>query len=454
MKIGLLVVASLLLVAGPAAAQDKCLSGSSTLQDQRDLATLRSGIDAACPCASFGGSPGADRSAYRRCARTVRDQALAGGTLRKQCRMPATRGYFDATCGTIGKVACGRVTPASRTKPVSCSVKPADRCHDAAKFSENVCAAQTHCSDVVDWTAGTCVDVRARTPFEAGVRTITYTKQSVVDPTQARPLDTVIWYPTNPGAGPISPQQAAVIDAPLAAGGPYPLVLFSHGLCGYPLQSTFLTALLAAQCFVVVAPPHPGNTLSEFPTCGTPTAQVNSFLERPSDIVFVLNQVLAASADPSSPLFGAIDPDRIAMSGHSFGGLTTYLVQSIEPRVKVAIPMAPATIAAQPLTVPSLTMFGAIDTVVSLPPIRALYASSAPPKFEVEIQHAGHYAFSGACFPSSDCNPPTTLTQDEAHGQVLRWVLPFLEVYLNDNQDFTPFFLAPRPGVTVASQLQ
>ena len=35
------------------------------------------------------------------------------------------------------------------------------------------------------------------------MRTITYTKQSVVNPAQARPLDTVIWYPTNPGAGPI-----------------------------------------------------------------------------------------------------------------------------------------------------------------------------------------------------------------------------------------------------------
>jgi dienelactone hydrolase len=456
MKIGTLAaaVASLLLYAHPAAALVKCLTGGPILDDQRDLAALRTAIDAACPCASFDGTPGANRPSYRRCARAVRDAAVANGELRLECRANATRGYSDTTCGAVGKVACGRVTPTSRSKPVSCSIKAPDRCADGAKYTENACASQTHCSDVVEWTAGTCVDVRERAPFEAGFRTITFTKQSVVNPAQARPLETTIWYPTNPGAGPIAAQQAAVLDAPLAAGGPYPLVLFSHGSCGFPLQSTFLTALLAAQGFIVVAPPHPGNTINEFPNCGTPTAQVNSFIERPKDISFVLDQMLAANADPLSPFFGAIDPSRIAMSGHSFGGLTTYLVAAADPRVKVAIPMAPATNAAQPFHIPSLTMFGQDDTVVSLPPIRALYEASAAPKIKVEIADTGHYAFSGLCFPSSDCNPPVTLTQDEAHGQVLRWVLPFLEVYLNGDPDFAAFFLAPRPGVSVASQLQ
>ncbi|HEY8514851.1 MAG TPA: hypothetical protein VIS07_04970 [Candidatus Binatia bacterium] len=445
---------SLAALDGAAAAPDKCLTGASVLDDQRQLASLRAAIDAACPCESFDGSRGKDRSAYRKCARGLLNAAIKSGELRKQCRTVATRGFSDATCGTVGKVACGRVTPSSKKKPISCSIKPADRCVSRARYVETVCSSHTHCSDVVDWTAGTCVDVRRAEPFQAGVRTITFTKNSVVNPSQPRPLETVIWYPTQPGAGPVNPGYNAVVDAPLdPSGGPYPLLLFSHGSCGIPTQSTFLTALLAAQGFVVVAPPHPGNTLLEFPNCGTPAAQIASAQERPQDVIFVLNQVLAANQDPASPLFGAIDPERIGMSGHSFGGLTTYLVENLEPRIKVAIPMAPA-VGAQTLDVPSLTMLGQLDSVVSNTAIRNAYARALPPKFLVEIEHAGHYAFSVACFPSSDCNPPTTLTQAEAHGHVLRWVRPFLELYLNGDQRFAPFFLVPEPGVVFASEVE
>src|SRR6185369_16743476 len=114
------------------------------------------------------------------------------------------------------------------------------------KYDQTACPDQTHCVDVVDWTAGTCSDVRARGPYEAGVRRITMTKQSVVHPEEERVLDTVVWYPTTAGAGPIDGATGAVVDAPIdASGGPYPVLLFSHGSCAYPLQSVFLLPLIA-----------------------------------------------------------------------------------------------------------------------------------------------------------------------------------------------------------------
>lgn len=447
-----LVTALVLAGAGAGEAADKCLSGASTLGDQRALRALRAAIDAACPCAEFTGEKGRNRAAYRRCARQVRDAAFATGGLRRACRAVATRGYHDTTCGAPGRVTCGRVRPAAKKRPITCRITTPDRCRDGARHQENACTAETHCSDVVEWTAGTCIDVRDRVPFETGVRTITFTKQSALDPTVQRDLETTIWYPTAPGSGPIDPATGGVIDAPLDSGAaPYPLLLFSHGSCGYPLQSTFLTALLAAQGFVVVAPPHPGNTIFEAPACGTFQAQAASFVERPQDVIFVLNRMLAANQDPSSPFFGAIDPERIGMSGHSFGGLTTHLVEEIEPRVKVAIPMAAATLGNTSLAIPSLSLLGQVDSVVNNAQIRATYQASTAPKYLVQIQHAGHYAFSNLCFPGSDCNPPVTLTQDEAHGHVLRWVLPFLELHLNGNQDFAPFFLVPEPGVVFSA---
>src|SRR4029077_3276345 len=128
-------------------------------------------------------------------------------------------------------------------------------------------------------------------------------------------------------------------------------------------------------------------TIYEFPTCGTANAQVASFIERPKDMIFVLDQILAAGQTSGSPFFGAVDGTRVAMTGHSFGGLTTFLVNAQEPRVKVAVAMAPATPANGKFTLPSLIMDGTIDSVVNRPAAEQAYADSSPPKMLVEIEH-------------------------------------------------------------------
>jgi hypothetical protein len=90
-------------------------------------------------------------------------------------------------------------------------------------------------------------------------------------------------------------------------------------------------------------------------------------------------------------------------------------------------------------------MIGTIDSVVNVPAAEQPYVVSSPPKMLVEIGHAGHYAFSNGCFPSPDCNPPTTLTQSEANSSVLRYVIPFLERYLGQRVDLIPL-LGPPTG--------
>jgi dienelactone hydrolase len=321
---------------------------------------------------------------------------------------------------------------------------------DRSGTSRQACTSADFCADVVEWTAGTCLDTRENGPYGAGFRDVRLVKPSAYDPSEERVLDAVVWYPTTPEAGPIEPRSGAVRDAVLdGSGGPYPVVMFSHGSCGYERQSLFLTPWLASWGFIVVAVPHPGNTISEFPTCGTPSAQAKSAVERPRDVVFALDWILAAGDDEGSPFFGAVDAQNIAMTGHSFGGLTTYLTTAIDDRFTVAVPMAPATGQRSTLTIPSLTMYGTIDSVVSRPGIFAAYERSSAPKRLVGIEDAGHYAFSDGCFPSADCDPPTTLTQEEAHERVKRQILPFLEVWLKGDRRWTPFLTTPPPpGVT------
>jgi dienelactone hydrolase len=443
MRVWVSLIAVVLITTTALAAQDKCLSGASALNDQRAIADLRAALDAECPCAAYTGGPGARRATCLRCARGVLREAVSQANLRPQCQPHFRTLYRGTTCGTT-KVLCGRFKPSART-PLSCQPRRATSCTDGATYTQQACGNESYCADVVDWTASTCVDVRTRAPFQAGVQVVPYTKTSVAHPPQSRVLNTVIWYPTAV-SGPLDPAYAAVRDAPLErSAGPYPLLMFSHGSCGLPTQSLFLMPLLASQGFIVAAPPHPGNTLAEFPTCGTSQAQLDSARERPADIMFVLDALLAANLDEASPFFGAIDAAKIGMSGHSFGGYTTYVTTARDARFKVAMAFAPFVLAGQTFSIPSLTMMADLDSYVNNAAIQTAYDWSATPKYLVALHNTGHFAWSDGCFPSPDCSQPLTLTQDEAHQAVQRWVLPFLKLHLVGDTSFAPF-LAPVSG--------
>jgi predicted dienelactone hydrolase len=441
-----ITLAALYLGTGPAAADgDVCLTGSSTLADQRALAALRADIDAACPCASFA-PPGGGRGAYRRCLRPLLDAALDSGAVRAECARTAKLDTRIATCGTT-KTACGRFDPTRADDGATCKLKPAARCTDKGDTWATPCPEQTHCSDVVGWTAGTCVDGRRPGRWRAGARTLTITTPSVVDGSP-RVLETVVWYPTDDD-GPVDSAIGAILDAAVSTdGAPHPLLVFSHGNCGFPAQSTFLTAQLATYGYVVVAPSHPQSLLAD--CLANTDSLVRSAQERQGEVDAAIDTMLAADATIGSPFAGTIDGGRIGCSGHSFGSWTTFRVAASDPRVKVAITMAGVPASPPALTVPLLAMTGLEDSIVSPEALANGYAAAGPPKALVEIEHAGHFAFSDNCIPGfPDCNPPL-LTQDEAHAVVLRWVVPFLERFLRGSPRFEPFLaVPPPPGVVV-----
>lgn len=468
-----LVLLTLALV--PASARAACREGDTALADERALASFRTSLEASCPCDDYDGSAGSSRRDYRACATGVLERAQADGTLADRCVAAAKDVVEGSVCGTRG-VACATVA-GTRPQHASCKITSAASCREVAgrprrlpSLAEtaaspptspfapggvvrNACTNEDFCADVVEWTAGTCFDTRADGPYDAGFRDVRLVKPSANDPSQERVLNAVVWYPTTPGAGPIDSDSRAVRDAPLdGSGGPYPVVMFSHGSCGFERQSLFLTPWLATHGFIVMAVPHPGNTLFEFPNCRTPDAQAKSAVERPRDMVFALDWILAAGNDAASPFFGAVDAAHVAMTGHSFGGLTTYLTTAIDDRFTVAVPMAPATGPRSALTIPSLTLYGEIDSVVSNPGVFAAYERSSAPKRLVGIEDAGHYAFSDGCFPAPECNPPVTLTQDEAHERVKRQILPFLKVYLAGDPAWAPFLTTPPPPGVIARE--
>ena len=121
--------------------------------------------------------------------------------------------------------------------------------------------------------------------------------------------------------------------------GPVPLVVFCHGALGSKDGGAPLATYWASHGYVVIQPTF-GDSLSlmsaeEKARYRSPAELVNSrrtlkhWDDRPRDVSFVLDSLdqLAAAIEP---LRGRIDPNRIAVAGHSFGAHTSMLLMGMK----------------------------------------------------------------------------------------------------------------------------
>ncbi len=286
-------------------------------------------------------------------------------------------------------------------------------------------------------------------PYGTGWRRLDLSKPSETDPQVTRRLLTSVWYPAAPGTFPSDTLPGGQPQAPFAeaAEGPRPLLLFSHGSCGFDRQSIFLVRRLATWGFVVAAPPHPGNTTSEFQTCMTPAVLADSFVNRPADMVFVLDKLLEENAKPDSFWYGRIDPARVGVLGHSFGGLTTLRVLARDPRFVAGLALAPVvrTIQDEVRTIvqPTMIQVGTLDGLLA--DARLGYDLLSAPRMLVEIERMTHSPFSDFCL---ECTP-TSLTVEQAHLFALRFAIPFLLETVAQDARFSAFLVPASvpPGV-------
>jgi predicted dienelactone hydrolase len=293
-------------------------------------------------------------------------------------------------------------------------------------------------------------------PYGVGVRAMTFTKRSVTHPNLQRSLNTSIWYPADPATASLDTHPGGVANAPFAPGlAKAPLVLFSHGACSLPTQYLSLTAFLPSYGFVVAAPPHPGDTRVD--PCRANI--VDAFVNRPADISFLIDSLLAQSDTPDSFFHDTIDPARIGVMGHSYGGLTTLRVSGSDSRVIAGLALAPGTLRVlghtvddeiARITIPIMIQEGDLDFVT--PFVRRArydYDLLRSPRYLVQIAGMGHTGFYDGCGLPENCSQPGLLTQDEAHPLILRYAVSFLLQYVAGDRRFETL-LAPAatpPGV-------
>jgi predicted dienelactone hydrolase len=279
-----------------------------------------------------------------------------------------------------------------------------------------------------------------------------------------RSFNLTVWYPAaNPEdleeevtyqEGLIVVEGEALRDADPAADAPFPLVVFSHGSGGTRFQSVFFAEHLASYGFVVVAGDHPLNTAYErvFDPEVYADNILTSFALRPLDALRVIAFTESLTAE-GGDLAGVIDMERIAVSGHSFGGYTALAVgggqidltqvetdcpsdvvavepfcrisESVpevaalrgldttpsgefpptsDPRVKAILLMAPALAATfspdsmNAINVPAMTIVGTADDLLGdAELIQQRIGSNS--NILVTLDHAGHYIFLDECSP-------------------------------------------------------
>jgi fermentation-respiration switch protein FrsA (DUF1100 family) len=210
-----------------------------------------------------------------------------------------------------------------------------------------------------------------------------------------RTLPAIVLYPAKGSPGPDQVKDGA----PVA--GRFPLVLFSHGVTGKGTDYVATLRLIASAGYVVVAPTYP---LSNRDAPGG--ASIADVPAQVKDVPFLLDKVLAENKGPGY-LHDLIDPDGIALAGHSLGAITSlgagYTSCCAAKRVKAvaewaglffsddskpeAAPTALAPIAAHR---PLLMIHGTADGTVPYTVTKGVYAAVGTPKVFISLPGEGH----------------------------------------------------------------
>ena len=268
------------------------------------------------------------------------------------------------------------------------------------------------------------------TPIEAGPYQVGVTTITINDASRNRPLTVDVWFPLTegvtgdahqytllPGVYYESPDAISADAASISADGPFPLVVYSHGSGGLRYIHSSYTEAIASYGYVVVAPDHTGNTAVD--RLGNAETEFDvTALNRPNDVKAVIDAMLDPARPEAAGFVASVDPERIAVTGHSFGGFTTYAMVSgytnslgtfaADPRVDAIIPLAPATgdgtrlltdADLAKITVPALVMVGTNDQTTPVDPnvTRAWELTGSSPHIRVEFVDGQHQTFTDLC---------------------------------------------------------
>lgn len=283
---------------------------------------------------------------------------------------------------------------------------------------------------------------------------------------EERTVTTAVWYPTSarperhvyggPTAGLV-----AVDAEPLASSGPFPLLVFSHGYGGSGIGYVFLAEALAARGWIVAAPDHNDrDSAVRIRTGPVPEFNRVRFLRHATEIsrsgpadreAYAYRwdeQKLVLDRMVEDETFGSlIDPRRIAVGGHSFGGFTALgLCGTIESRrdERIQAVLIFSSGAAGYLfreeelaavRMPSMLFLGEAEREtprgdrMMAEIAETVFGCLPKPKYFLEIEGANHLSF------NNNVTDRPSLGTEESFDVILRYSIAFLERHVRDRAE-------------------
>jgi predicted dienelactone hydrolase len=182
---------------------------------------------------------------------------------------------------------------------------------------------------------------------------------------------------------------------PARADGTFPLVIFSQGYDMPPAAYSWLLHTWASAGFVVAAPTYPYTNPT---TPGGPNEA--DIANHPADLRFVIGTLRKREVPAGGPLTQEINPDEVAVIGHSDGGDVSLAVAAgsccRDRIVKAAVILSGAELQAfggayyTAGSVPLLAVQGTADTINPPGCSIELYNQAPRPKYYLELIGAQH----------------------------------------------------------------
>jgi predicted dienelactone hydrolase len=191
--------------------------------------------------------------------------------------------------------------------------------------------------------------------------------------------------------------------------GSCPLVLYSHHGGGHRRAATYLCTHLSSHGYVVAALDHSEIVAVELARRDGETKEQNAarveaaIANRVPDIRFLLDHLLGGA---SGQLETSLDPARIGIVGHSFGGWTALAATDAERRIRAVVALAPGGASQRkpgilPLKlafawerdVPTLYLVAENDTSLPLAGMYEMFERTPASKQMVILRRADHLHF-------------------------------------------------------------
>lgn len=233
-------------------------------------------------------------------------------------------------------------------------------------------------------------------------------------------IDALIFYPAD------SAGSGVPVARPCHDG--FPVIVFGHGYLLTVAAYRNIWEYLVPEGYVVVLPQSASGM---FP----------SHLEFGLDLAFILDEMIRKSGDSASVFSGKLLPYGCLM-GHSMGGGAAILGAARSSRVRTLLVLAPldtrpsSVEAAKEISLPSLVFAGSNDYITppkkhQLPIYESLQSTQ---KVYINIKGGTHCQMADEnriCnFAEASNDQETSITREEQHRIMNRYILPWLNFYL------------------------